>query len=105
MFEIKGLDKAMRMLERLQHNAATLDGTHRVPMNKVFSPAFMRAHSRFPSFQAMLDASPFKDVEFEKIPDAEWDIYVRTNTSFSSWEAMKDKASTEWIDAKLMEGV
>src|SRR2546425_2142749 len=95
MLKITGLDQLQRKLKRLEQNAASLHGTHEVPLTELMHPVFMRSCSSFQSFQGMLDASPFKvqtAEDFKAIPDAEWDAYVRTVTSFSSWQEMTKAA-------------
>lgn len=97
-------EEAIRQLEQMEKNAEALDGTHNVPMDEVLPPAFMHRHSSFSTFQDMYDASPFKDMKFEDIPDAEWDEYVRKTTSFSSWEKMRNAGAEEWAKARLSKG-
>lgn len=103
-FRVKGLDQMQKQLERLQKNAEALDGTHHIPMNELFPSSFMGSHSSYSTFQKMYDASPFKDMAFEKIPDAEWDEYVRQSTKFVSWEKMREAATEEWAKTRLMKG-
>ena len=60
------------------------------------------------SFDALLEASGFKvesQADFEAIPDAEWEKVIRSQTSFSSWRQMQEKAGEEYAKKKLMEGV
>jgi hypothetical protein len=61
----------------------------------------MQRHSGFLSFQAMLDSSPFAEMEFDQIPDAEWDAYVRQSTRFMSWQEMLTDAAAEWVKGQL----
>jgi hypothetical protein len=52
----------------------------------------------------MFDASGFKiesPEDFAAIPDAEWDQFIRDNTTFASWEAMLGEAGGEWAARKL----
>jgi|GEM_PF-284419 hypothetical protein len=103
-FRIKGLDQIQRQLERLQKNAEKLHGTHHIPMNELFPPSFMRRYSSYATFQEMYDASPFNNMDFEKIPDADWGEYVCRSTKFTSWEKMRGAATEEWAKARLMNG-
>jgi hypothetical protein len=91
-------------LHKLQRRAKELDGTHQVPISQLLSPTFMRKHTPFSDFDAMLAASPFpvnSAEEFRAIPDAEWDAFVRHNTRFSSWQAMLSVAGAEWMKDRL----
>jgi len=94
----------MHHLHTLQHNVAALDGKHTVPVDDLCTPEFMRAHSQFGSFDAMLEASPFKVEsadDFRAIPDDQWDAFVRSVTSFESWGQMLQAAGREWAARKL----
>jgi hypothetical protein len=89
-------------LERLQRRAAALHGTHQVPINQVLTAGFMQRHSSFSTFQAMLDSSPFAGMDFDAIPDAEWDVYVRQATPFASWQEMLKDAAADWVKKQLV---
>jgi hypothetical protein len=39
--------------------------------------------------------------DFERIPDDEWDAYVKRSTRFGSWEAMQKQAGEEYIERRL----
>jgi len=108
MFEIRGLDEAMRKLKRLEQNTQRLDGTHQVKASELFNPAFMRRYSRVASFEALIEAGGFKvdsQADFEGIPDAEWEKVIRLHTSFSSWREMQEKGAQEYASKRLMDGV
>lgn len=101
---VKGLDKLERNLRDLQRRARALDGTHGVPLNDLLSPAFMRRHTRFSSFEAMLDASPWTvetAKDFLAMPDEPWDHFVRGNTPFKGWKDMQAAGGREWASDKL----
>lgn len=104
-FRITGLDKFQKKLQQLRKNAKELNGKHSVPFDDLFSKEFMHTHCSFSSIQAMLDASPFKDMEFKDIPDADWDAYVSQSTNFKSWKDMKAAGTKKWAAKKLMKGV
>lgn len=108
MFEIRGLDEAMRKLKRLQDNAQALTGSHDVRSSELFTPAFMRRFTKVASFDALLEASGFtveSQADFEAIPDAEWEKVIQAHTSFSSWQQMQEKAGEEYAARKLSEGL
>lgn len=90
-------------LDALAHNLQELDGTHRVPAHELFHDGFMREHTRFSSFQEMLDQSGFKvetDEDLEAIPDDVWELHVQTHTNFPSWDEMQGVAAEEWTMKK-----
>ena len=58
-FEIKGLEELKRNLDRISDNAHKLPGTHKVPLSELLPESFMQNNTKFPSFDAMLNQSPF----------------------------------------------
>lgn len=103
-FEIEGLDEAIEELEKLERRAEALDGEHEVAFPDLFPPKFMRRYTDFASIEAMLEASPWEvegNDDFAAIPEAEWEEYVANNTRFATWEAMQEKATTEWSARQL----
>ena len=108
MFEIRGLDEAMRKMKRLQDNTQALSGRHDIRSSEFCPPSFMRRFTKVASFDALLEASGFKvesQADFEAIPEAEWETVIQAHTSFSSWRQMQEKAGVEYAERKLMEGV
>jgi hypothetical protein len=108
MFEIRGLDEAIRKLGRLQNNARALSGSHEMGASEFFTPAFMTRYTRVPTFDALIAAGGFRvasQADFDAIPDTERDRVVRSHTSFSSWREMQEKAAEEYASKQLMKGV
>jgi hypothetical protein len=99
---ITGLDEFRRKLERLSRNAQNVSGP--VAFDDLFPPEFMRRYTDFPTIQAMADASGFKiesQQDFEAIPDADWDAFVRSRTRFQTWQDMQAKAGEEYVVRRL----
>lgn len=88
-------------LDNLQRKSKALDGMHRIPFHELFSAQFMRQHTQYGNFQALLDASGYGDMDFEDIPDGAWDQAIRVHTSFASWQEMLNAAATKWAGKKL----
>ena len=108
MFEIRGLDKAMQQLNRLQRNAEALSGRHDIRSSEFFPPTFMRRYTKVASFDGLLEASGLKvesQADFEAIPEVEWEKVIQSQTSFSSWRQMQEKAGEEYATRKLTEGL
>jgi hypothetical protein len=108
MFEIRGLDEAMRKLERLQRNTEQLDGPHDVSTSELFTPEFMQRYTKVTSWHALVEAAGFKiesQADFEAIPEAQWETVIRLHTQFSSLREMTERAGAEYFNKKLMEGV
>jgi len=91
-------------LRKLKQRAQELDGTHQVPVSQLLNAGFMRKHTSFADFEAMVKASPFPvntAEEFQAIPDAEWNMFVRQQTKFASWRKMLSAAAAEWMKQRL----
>lgn len=100
--KITGLDEFRRKLERLSRNVENVSGT--VAFDDLFPPEFMRRYTDFATIQAMADASGFtieSREDFEAIPDADWDAFVRSRTRFQTWQDMQAKAGEEYVGRRL----
>ena len=104
-FEMEGFDEVQRRLDDLAKRAAELDGKQQqVPLSDLLNDNFIAKHSSFASFDELLAASPFKvetKEDFEAIPDADWDTYIVSNTSFESWEEMQQQAAGEYLAKQI----
>src|SRR5207247_5432596 len=56
MFEIRGLDEAMRSVKRMQDNVRRLEAQHNIKTSDLFAPDFMRRYTKVASFDALIDA-------------------------------------------------
>lgn len=68
----------------------------------------VRSHSKFQDMDSLFAASPFQietKEQFDNIPVRDLDAYIRSNTSFGSWNEMVHQAGEEWINTKLLKGV
>lgn len=103
-FEMKGFDAFQRSLEDLGRRARELEGVNQVRLVDLFPPAFIRGHSRFGSFENLVEASGFKvesQRDFEDIPDDEWDAFIAAHTTFSNWHDMLQAATAQWAKSRL----
>lgn len=99
MLKVTGLDDLQRKLNDIGRRAESLSKTQNVPLPELLAPDFLRRCSRFQSATEMFEASGFKvesAEDFAAIPDAEWDQFIRTQTSFVSWDAMLGEAGGAW---------
>lgn len=95
---VSGLKRFSQRLERLK------DIGDSVPLVEVLSPDFMRARTKFATFEAMCEAVGIKSAEeFKAFPDDQWELHVRAHTAFSSWEEMQQAAGQEWFARKWKE--
>lgn len=74
-----------------------------VTFGELFTSAFMRKHSKFSDFEDLVKSGGYSaDAdEFKKIPDNEFDKFIKANTDFDSWKDMQQAAANEWMTKKL----
>ena len=101
IFKITGLDEFEKNLDKLQKNAARLDGTNSVPLKDLFTSSFMTKHTKFSSITEFFDATPFDSSDLDAIDDTELDIFVSQNTTFATWKDMLADASQIWVSEQL----
>lgn len=96
-FKIKGLDELSKRLKKLSQ-------VSKIPLTEMLSPQFISSCSRFKDAQELFEASgyPVNTAEdLAAIPDAEWDTYIRENTSYPDWASLYKSAGDEWVAGKL----
>ena len=104
MFKIEGLDELQSKLNDLANKAKKLDGQHTVSVSELLTSSFLSKHTQFSSSDDLFKASGFKvetTEDFESIPDAKWDDFIRSISSFDSWQAMLSSAGEEWAAKQL----
>jgi len=107
-FELKGLKELQQNLDRLSKEMKSLEGLKKLSMTEVLTPSFMTRFTQFKTLDEMIEKSPFKvetEEDFKKIPDDEWDKYVKENTSFQNWDEMLTKAGEEHLGRKIKEKI
>jgi len=84
----------------------------KVPIEKLFTPFFMRKHTKSCNFEEFILKSGLvnskKEVTLEAlraIPDDDWNKYILKHTSFSSWQDMQEKALKEYLTSQLFKGM
>ena len=103
MIKIEGLDKLQNKLNDIVDKARALDG-RTVPMSELLTASFLSRYTRFLSASELFEASGFKvesTEDFKAIPDDQWDDFIRSISSFDSWEAMLAAAGKEWSIKQL----
>ena len=101
--KITGLDKLQKRLKDLQQRAEALEGERQVPFSELYNADFMHQHTKASSFEEFLIQGGYGTTkeEFEAIPDAEFDKYVRENTDFASWIDMQKGAMADFVSKQL----
>ncbi|WP_434717197.1 hypothetical protein P5X00_39745 (plasmid) [Paraburkholderia sp. A2RO-4L] len=101
---ITGLKELQKGLNDLARRAQALDGKHSVPISDLLTPSFLSRCSRFLALDDLFAASGFlvnSEEDFAAIPDEQWDAFIRTNTTFSTWEEMLGAAGEAWVQKQL----
>jgi hypothetical protein len=104
MLKIEGLDELQNKLKNLADKAQKLDGQHSVAISELLTASFLSKHTRFLSADDLFEASGYKvesQEDFSAIPDGKWDGFIRSISSFVSWEAMLSAAGEEWAAKQL----
>lgn len=104
MIKIQGLDELQNKLSELTRKIEELDGQHNVPASELLTDSFIFRHTSFVSANEMFKASGFKidtQEDFSKIPENDWDNFIRSVSDFGSWESMLGAAGEEWGQRQL----
>jgi hypothetical protein len=99
MATFKGFDDFSKKFEKKVKEASGP-----VNLEVLFNEGFMQRYTKVGNIQEFFDKSPFKletEEDFDKIDEAELDIYVSEQTTFGSWDKMKGKAGEEYLSRKL----
>jgi hypothetical protein len=91
-------------LDDLSRRARELNGQHEVQLQDLMPTEFISGCSSYVSLEELFAASPFEinsSDDFKAIPDAEWDAFIGANTSYATWEKMREAAVLEWTRRKL----
>ena len=81
-----------------------MDGAHSAPLSELLTPSFIAKHTRFANVEEMFDASGFRiesEEDFAAVPTEQMDKFVRSVSSFPTWQAMLEDAAKLWATRKL----
>lgn len=95
-------------LKQLQENLETISETTQVTLVELMPPQFISDCSRFTSLEAFFEASGFKidsPEDFAAIPDNEWDIFIKENTTYENWSEMQEAAAAGYFKSALSKGM
>lgn len=95
-------------LDKLRKNLSELSGTSEVKLVDLMNSTFISSCSQFSSLEALIDASDFKvesKEDFEAIPDDEWEVFIKSNTSHDSWLEMQKSALLSYTKNNLFKGL
>lgn len=101
--EVSGLEEIIGKLGDLRRKIKALEAEGML-LAEFFPVDFLRKHTDFESLEDMLQASGFvveSPEDFKKIPEGEWDSFVKGHTQFSNWSEMLSAAGKEWVERNL----
>lgn len=104
MSRIEGFDELQGKLDGFAKKAEELDQQGGVSVSELLTDSFISQNTSFASAEEMFKASGFKvetQENFAAIPDADWDSYIRSVSSFDDWKSMLGAAAPEWVRRKL----
>jgi hypothetical protein len=102
-FKLEGADGVLRKFADMSKRAGEINGSE-VALTEIFTPKFLSTCSKFTSTQEMFTAAGFSglsQVDYDAMPREDLDAFVRSNTSYDSWEAMYGAAGAEYIRTKI----
>ncbi|MFQ5828178.1 MAG: hypothetical protein ACE5JD_03355 [Candidatus Methylomirabilia bacterium] len=101
--DIQDGEELKRRLDRIAAKARRLHGEPPVPLREVLTDSFVRSHTKYQSWEEMLDQSPFRTQSSQNFTNSRWDAFIRANTKFSSWKEMLKEAAKEMFKRELPE--
>ena len=91
-------------LQKLIGNLKKIEGTQEVPVQELFSPAFMRKHTNHASFDEMLNKSGLKvetQEDLDGLSDEDLDQLAQEHTTFKSWDDLHSAAVEDYTVRQL----
>jgi hypothetical protein len=101
---IKGLGDLSKKLDQLTKNAKDLGDTKLASLTDILTPAFISQHTRFAGVDELFEAGGFNvnsQSDFEAIPEEKLSAFIRSESSFGSWQEMLNAAGAVWAKRKL----
>ena len=96
---LEDLQQQQRYIKR---NAGQIKG--KVKLADLFTPSFMRGHTKLADVQEFFENSGFKIItkaDMRAIPDDIWNKYIASVSEFSTWNEMFCAATAEYMKEKL----
>jgi len=100
----KRLEEAAAAADDLSDPHEVVDEDEEVPIRDLFDDQFMREHTRFETFDAMVVASPSDASSADElglVPDGTWDGFVAETTDFDDEEEMVFAVRDHWVAKRL----
>lgn len=94
-----GFRELSNQLGRMADNLKDLQGKTSLPAEDLLTPGFVSRHTRFRSFQEMLDAGCVE--REEDLEGQQWSDFIAANSGFGGWRQMAEKALEEYVERKI----
>lgn len=104
MTKVTGLEDFQKKINAFADKIESLKGQHNVKTSELFTEKFVQHHTKFTSFEEMLDAGGFHfntQEEFDNLPTENLDVFTREISSFKSWKDFVQAAVVEWAKKKI----
>lgn len=98
--KVSGLNELENQLKQMEKGSKELGQTKQVSLGELFPCSFMKKYTSFSSMEELVDAG-FGDLDFESIPDDEFDKHISASTKFNSWDEMLGEAASQYAMRKL----
>ncbi|WP_328222445.1 hypothetical protein [Aeromonas caviae] len=95
-------------LKQLQENLKKVSETTQVTLAELMPHLFISNCSKFTSLEELFESSGFKidsPEDFAAIPDDEWNIFIKENTTYEDWSEMQQAAAAEYFKSALNKGM
>ena len=102
--KITGFDDLEKSITDLQNQVEELPKEQSVTFEELFHQSFMKAHTKFSTFDELLLAGNYvihSQEDFDAIPQSELDAFISKNTTFDSWDDMLSTAGTEYLSKRF----
>jgi septal ring factor EnvC (AmiA/AmiB activator) len=98
--KINALEELEKKLRELQDRLDRLETQqeHEVTLAELLNDAFIAKHTPYASVSALFEAGGFKSAE---VAQDKLDAFVRSVSSFQTWQDLVNAATKEWASKKL----
>lgn len=103
--DFSGLSKLANNIEDL---SKSLEEKPAVSLTDILTPEFISQHTKFQSADELFQASGFEfntPEEFKAIPDEAMNEYIKSISSFHSFQEMLQTAGNEYFKARILKGL
>lgn len=98
--KVSGLNELENQLKQMEKGSKELSQTTQLSFEELFPCSFMKKYTSFSSMEELVNAG-FGDLDFESIPDDEFDSHISASTKFNSWDEMLGEAASQYAMRKL----